>query len=183
MALTPQDIARIANLARLELNPYESERMLTQINGFFDIVEKMRAVDTSGVEPALNLNLSGDVTWVGGWGINVRSGKAQGSTTASRKLIPVTDDYLAAYKRGWNMWGVKMYRDHRGRRGERCASAARGAGCARTRDQHRSGAHPRRGRRSYAGDRHRSAERGSPPGLRQDPHGSRPARRAACTRH
>jgi aspartyl-tRNA(Asn)/glutamyl-tRNA(Gln) amidotransferase subunit C len=51
MALTPQDIARIANLARLELDPSESERMLTQINGFFDIVEKMRAVDTSGVEP------------------------------------------------------------------------------------------------------------------------------------
>ncbi len=37
-------------------------------------------------------------------------------TTASRKLIPVTDDYLAAYRRGWNMWGVKMYRDHRGRK-------------------------------------------------------------------
>jgi aspartyl-tRNA(Asn)/glutamyl-tRNA(Gln) amidotransferase subunit C len=51
MALTSQDIARIANLARLDLNPSESERMLTQINGFFDIVEKMRAVDTSGVEP------------------------------------------------------------------------------------------------------------------------------------
>ena len=37
-------------------------------------------------------------------------------TTASRKLIPVTDAYLAAYKRGWNMWGVRMYRDHRGRK-------------------------------------------------------------------
>ena len=44
------------------------------------------AYDTSGVEPALNLNLSGDVTWMGGWGINIRSGKAQGSTTASKKL-------------------------------------------------------------------------------------------------
>ena len=44
------------------------------------------AYDTSGVEPAINLNLSGDVQWVGGWGINVRSGKAQGSTTASKKL-------------------------------------------------------------------------------------------------
>lgn len=44
------------------------------------------AYDTSGVEPALNLSLSGDVAWVGGWGINVRAGKAQGSTTASRKL-------------------------------------------------------------------------------------------------
>jgi Concanavalin A-like lectin/glucanases superfamily len=54
------------------------------------------AYDTSGVEPALNLNLSGDVTWVGGWGINVRSGKAQGSTSASRKLhdlIKATGEY------------------------------------------------------------------------------------------
>ena len=51
MSLNPQDIARIAHLARLELSAPESERMLTQINGFFDIVEKMRAVDTSGVEP------------------------------------------------------------------------------------------------------------------------------------
>ncbi|MBY0456997.1 MAG: GH3 auxin-responsive promoter family protein [Gemmataceae bacterium] len=37
-------------------------------------------------------------------------------TTASRKLIPVTDAYLAAYRRGWNMWGVKMYRENRGRK-------------------------------------------------------------------
>jgi aspartyl-tRNA(Asn)/glutamyl-tRNA(Gln) amidotransferase subunit C len=51
MSLTSADIARIANLARLELKPIESERMLTQINGFFDLVEKMRAVDTAGLEP------------------------------------------------------------------------------------------------------------------------------------
>ena len=51
MALTSSDIARMANLARLHLEPAESERMLTQINGFFDIVEQMRAVDTTGIEP------------------------------------------------------------------------------------------------------------------------------------
>ncbi len=51
MALNSQDIARIANLARLELQPEESQRMLGQINGFFDIVERMRAVDTTGIEP------------------------------------------------------------------------------------------------------------------------------------
>jgi aspartyl-tRNA(Asn)/glutamyl-tRNA(Gln) amidotransferase subunit C len=51
MSLTSADISRIANLARLELQPEESARMLTQINGFFDIVEQMRAVDTSGIEP------------------------------------------------------------------------------------------------------------------------------------
>jgi aspartyl-tRNA(Asn)/glutamyl-tRNA(Gln) amidotransferase subunit C len=51
MSLTSSDIARIANLARLELQPEESERMLTQLNGFFGIVEAMRAVNTDGVEP------------------------------------------------------------------------------------------------------------------------------------
>ncbi len=43
--------------------------------------------DTSGSEPALNLTTSGDVTWVGGWGINVKmGGKAQGTAAASKKL-------------------------------------------------------------------------------------------------
>ncbi|RYF32292.1 MAG: Asp-tRNA(Asn)/Glu-tRNA(Gln) amidotransferase subunit GatC [Comamonadaceae bacterium] len=51
MSLSASDIARIARLARLQLAPDESERMLGQINGFFDLVERMRAVDTTGVEP------------------------------------------------------------------------------------------------------------------------------------
>jgi hypothetical protein len=33
-------------------------------------------------------------------------------TTAARKLIPVNDQYLADYRRGWNLWGLKTYRDH-----------------------------------------------------------------------
>jgi aspartyl-tRNA(Asn)/glutamyl-tRNA(Gln) amidotransferase subunit C len=51
MSLTSSDIARIANLARLELKSDESERMLTQINEFFEMVEKIRAVDTTGTLP------------------------------------------------------------------------------------------------------------------------------------
>ena len=51
MALTPQDVSRIAHLARLQLSPAEEPEMLAQLNGFFGIVEQMRAVDTSGVEP------------------------------------------------------------------------------------------------------------------------------------
>lgn len=51
MSLAAQDIDRIARLARLELRPEESQRMLAQLNGFFDIVERMRAVDTTGIEP------------------------------------------------------------------------------------------------------------------------------------
>ena len=51
MSLSFADISRIANLARLELAPAEGERMLAQINDFFSIVEQMRAVDTTGIEP------------------------------------------------------------------------------------------------------------------------------------
>lgn len=55
------------------------------------------AFDTSGVEPAINLNLVGNVTWVGGWGLRFGDGgRAQGSTRASAKLaqlIGATGEY------------------------------------------------------------------------------------------
>lgn len=51
MSLNAQDIDRIANLARLQLQPAEAEHMREQINGFFSIVEAMQAVDTTGVQP------------------------------------------------------------------------------------------------------------------------------------
>lgn len=51
MALTAEDVSRIADLARLELSPAEQAAMLADLNGFFRIVEQMGAVDTRGVEP------------------------------------------------------------------------------------------------------------------------------------
>jgi len=54
------------------------------------------AFDTSGVEPAINLTLSGSYNWVGGWGIRIVDGKAQGTTASSKKLhdlITSTGEY------------------------------------------------------------------------------------------
>ena len=51
MSLTTLDIQRIANLARLALQPDEESRMLDKINDFFGIVEQISAVDTTGVVP------------------------------------------------------------------------------------------------------------------------------------
>jgi hypothetical protein len=45
------------------------------------------AYDTSGVEPELDLNLTGNYTWDQGWGVVFApNSKAQGTTTASAKL-------------------------------------------------------------------------------------------------
>ena len=56
--------------------------------------------DTSGVEPALNLTLEGveetDFNWVGGWGVQLMTSKAQGQTGPSaklRNLIANTGEY------------------------------------------------------------------------------------------
>ena len=51
MALSLQDVNRIAHLARLDLSPDEQRPLIDQLNGFFNIVEQMSAVDTRGVEP------------------------------------------------------------------------------------------------------------------------------------
>jgi hypothetical protein len=54
------------------------------------------AYDTSGVAPDMHLSLSGNIEWVGGWGINIASGKAQATTGASSKLhdlITATGEY------------------------------------------------------------------------------------------
>ena len=56
----------------------------------------LTAFDTSGVDPAMDLTLSGNVKWVGGWGLSFAGGKAQASTAASaklKKLIGATGEY------------------------------------------------------------------------------------------
>ncbi len=50
------------------------------------------AFDTSGVDPAVDLNLSPEVTWYGGWGITTNGGIARGTTTASKKLFDVIQE-------------------------------------------------------------------------------------------
>ena len=51
MALFPEDISRIATLARLRFEPDQAERLRAQVNDFFSIVEAMKAVNTDGIEP------------------------------------------------------------------------------------------------------------------------------------
>ena len=51
MSLTPDDVARIARLARIAIEPEESATVLESLNRVLDLVGELRKVDTSGVEP------------------------------------------------------------------------------------------------------------------------------------
>jgi len=52
----------------------------------------LTAFDTSGVDPAVDLNLSPEITWYGGWGITTNGGIARGSTTASKKMYDIIQE-------------------------------------------------------------------------------------------
>jgi aspartyl-tRNA(Asn)/glutamyl-tRNA(Gln) amidotransferase subunit C len=51
MSLSPDDVARIARLARIAIAPEESTEVLARLNRVLELVDEMRAVDTAGIEP------------------------------------------------------------------------------------------------------------------------------------
>ncbi|MDO4681302.1 MAG: Asp-tRNA(Asn)/Glu-tRNA(Gln) amidotransferase subunit GatC [Lautropia sp.] len=51
MSLTPEDIRRLGELARIRLDDGERNQLLADLDNIFGIIEKLRAVDTTGVEP------------------------------------------------------------------------------------------------------------------------------------
>lgn len=51
MSLTPDDVRRLAKLARISIEPEESHAVLDRLNRVLDLVDEMRRVDTAGIEP------------------------------------------------------------------------------------------------------------------------------------
>ena len=51
MALTLEDVKRVAHLARVAIDEAEARAVLSQINDVFRLIAEMQAVDTRGVEP------------------------------------------------------------------------------------------------------------------------------------
>ena len=46
-----KDVEHVARLARLELSAAEKERMRRELDGILTYIDKLRALDTAGVEP------------------------------------------------------------------------------------------------------------------------------------
>ena len=51
MSLTIQDVKRVAHLARIAVTEEEAEDVLRKLTGIFALIEDMRKVDTTGIEP------------------------------------------------------------------------------------------------------------------------------------
>jgi len=51
MALTLDDVKRVAHLARIAIDEDQAQATLSRINDVFRLIAEMQAVDTRGVEP------------------------------------------------------------------------------------------------------------------------------------
>ena len=51
MSLTLDEVMRIAHLARIEISESEALQTQGQLNNIFALMERMQAIDTTGVEP------------------------------------------------------------------------------------------------------------------------------------
>jgi aspartyl-tRNA(Asn)/glutamyl-tRNA(Gln) amidotransferase subunit C len=59
MALTIDDVKRVAHLARIAVTDSEAEDVLSKLTGIFGLIEDMRKVDTTGIAP---MSHAADVT-------------------------------------------------------------------------------------------------------------------------
>lgn len=51
MALTKEDVRKVAHLARLALSPEEEERYARQLGSILGYIERLSTLDLQGVEP------------------------------------------------------------------------------------------------------------------------------------
>ncbi|MDO9205424.1 Asp-tRNA(Asn)/Glu-tRNA(Gln) amidotransferase subunit GatC [Methylotenera sp.] len=51
MALSIEDIKKVAHLARIEVSDSDAAATLIKLTGILGLIEQMQAVDTAGIEP------------------------------------------------------------------------------------------------------------------------------------
>ena len=51
MSLAPDDVQRLARLARIAIDEHDSAAVLERLNDVLGLIDEMRAVDTRGIEP------------------------------------------------------------------------------------------------------------------------------------
>lgn len=99
----PQLIISMAQLLGEGVTANDNKRHDSNVIALYEFKTGSGSVakDTSGVEPAIDLNLSGKYSWVNGWGIEFRGGKARGLTSTSQKLT--------AYIRGSGAYTIEAW--------------------------------------------------------------------------
>jgi len=107
-----QDVVRQGILARHADTDFGREHHFREIHSLADFRRNLQVATYEYFEPYITRVTKGDYRALLSER-KVHMFAMTSGTTAARKFIPVTPQYLADYRRGWNLWGLKVFRDHK----------------------------------------------------------------------
>lgn len=88
------------------------EHNFSRIRSYEDFTSAVPIGDYETHRPYVDRVLAGQVDALFNPGTNIRMFAVTSGTTGTPKHIPVTEQFLGDYRRGWNILGIQMLRDH-----------------------------------------------------------------------
>lgn len=85
---------------------------LSSIRSISDFQRQVPITDFEYLRPYMDDVLNGDTSAMFGTRTRLLMFALTSGTTEKPKHIPVTDDFVRSYKRGWKIWGLKAHTDH-----------------------------------------------------------------------
>ena len=91
---------------------YGNRHALDRVRSLPDLKHAAPLVTYDDLEPLIERVAGGETSALLASGQQIRMFATSSGTTARPKLIPVTAEFVAQYRRGWNTFGLKLLSDH-----------------------------------------------------------------------
>ncbi|MFQ5590542.1 MAG: GH3 auxin-responsive promoter family protein [Phycisphaerae bacterium] len=111
-AARAQERALRAILARNADSDYGREHGFSRIRGYRDFTMAVPVQTYEDLRPCVERVMAGDTSALFGPGQRVLMFAMTSGSTDKPKYVPVTPMFLAGYRRGWNVFGLKALLDH-----------------------------------------------------------------------
>lgn len=99
-------------LAALRGGEFAARHGLAGVRNPADLRRALPLQTYEDLRPYIERVRDGDTAALFSPGVRIRMFATSSGTTAARKYIPVTDEFVRQYRRGWNTFGLKMLSDH-----------------------------------------------------------------------
>ncbi len=111
-AIRVQDQVLAARIRRHAGSAFGRDHGFDQVRDYADFVRRVPVRGYDDLRPYVDRVVAGDAGALLGPRQKVLMFALTSGTTAEPKHIPVTEEFLAQYRAGWNAWGLKALLDH-----------------------------------------------------------------------
>lgn len=102
----------LEKIRRNEASEFGRERGFAEIRSVEDFRRRMPVTTYEDYRPYIERVKQGEFGAMFGPCVRLLMFAMTSGTTAEPKYLPVTESFFDEYRRGWNLWGLKLYRDH-----------------------------------------------------------------------